>query len=196
MYEEAALSTRRARVRGVNALDQVEYVHIVTSDALQITDRERRHYPGTTYGNAIGPVVVNEHKASLEWHLKVSEKKKIYGAGGRIEVGQKTPGISDADIKRWKSRGDEDIEPMCFHAWPKKLLEEYTRSYEIKAWVNLTGCEGSLEEVCVAEKIPVLTVCHTDDHAKALRTRLQNRTFEMFQDSTIQKLYQPGLAKL
>ncbi len=196
VYDEQSLAKRRDKIRGLNALDQIEFLHIVSRDQLKLTDRERKHHPGTTFGNAISHVDLPVHTPSNAWFLSNGEKKKRHGAGGRQEVGGRTPGISDADLKAWKNKSAEDMEPVCFHCMPKKLLQELTYSFEVKAWINLTGCESTLEEICIAEKLPCLTVCFTDAHVELMKTRLQARIFEMLQDPAEQNMCQPELVSL
>jgi hypothetical protein len=48
--------SRRNVVRGVNTLDQVKYLHIVSKENLHIADRAHRHFPDSSYGNCLGPV--------------------------------------------------------------------------------------------------------------------------------------------
>ena len=55
MYEERALASRRNVVRGVNTLDQVEYLHVANKENLHIADHAHRHFPDSSYGNCIGP---------------------------------------------------------------------------------------------------------------------------------------------
>ena len=191
MYEERALASRRNVVRGVNTLDQVEYLHVVSKEAPRIADRARRHFPGSSYGNCIGPVT--PENAETLWHLTVAQKKALYGVTGRIEVGGKTPGV--ADSTKAPRRCDGDLEPVCYHSLPKTLIEELTHCYEIKAWINITCCDGILEEHCIEEKLPCLSVCFTDKHIELLQDRLLKRTFSLFQEQE-SNLFQAGLVGL
>eukprot|EP00972_Heterocapsa_arctica_P086163 12700781-Heterocapsa_arctica.AAC.1 len=75
MYDENTLSKRRGLVRGPNTLDQIEYVHVISKDPVVIQDRARLHYPGTSFGNAIGPVPL-EATETL-WHLPAGQKKAL-----------------------------------------------------------------------------------------------------------------------
>ncbi len=72
LYDEATLSQRRGEVRGPNALDQVEYLHLISLQLLQLRDQTRCHFPGTTYGNGIGPVSCVAHEDM--WQLPGGEK--------------------------------------------------------------------------------------------------------------------------
>ena len=47
--------SRRNVVRGVNTLDQVEYLHVANKENLHIADHAHRHFPDSSYGNCIGP---------------------------------------------------------------------------------------------------------------------------------------------
>ena len=185
------MASRRNVVRGVNTLDQVEYLHVVSKEAPRIADRARRHFPGSSYGNCIGPV--NPENAETLWHLTVAQKKALYGVMGRIEMGGKTPGV--ADPTKAPRRCDGDLEPVCYHSLPKTLIEELTHCYEIKAWINITCCDGILEEHCIEEKLPCLSVCFTDKHIELLQDRLLKRTFSLFQEQE-STLFQAGLVGL
>ena len=56
-YAQDGIVSRLEKDRGA-VLEQTERVLLVTSEALQIQDRERLHYKllGTTRGNTLGPV--------------------------------------------------------------------------------------------------------------------------------------------
>ena len=177
-YEQKSLEERRERIRTM--LDQVEFCHVVTKDSLVLPELDRLEFPGTTWGNHIGPIILPP-RSSL-WSLPLREKKLLYGQGARIDVGGRTPGLSEEDARKMKKRQDDDIEPVCYHSIPKKLLSELTHSLNIKAWINLVGNDGTLEEVCLEKRIPCVTWCFTDFHVEALRTHLTKRVFAMYQD--------------
>ncbi len=190
LYDEATLSQRRGKVRGPNALDQVEYLHLISCEPLQLRDQTRRHFPGTTYGNAIGPVSCLVHEDM--WQLLGSEKKLLYGIQGRAEVGGQTPGLSKEEAKNMPRRRDTDCEPVCYHSMNKQLIEEMTHSFQIKGWINCTACEGTLEEHCIEHKLPCLSVCFTEKHVELLSSQLLKRVFALMQEQE-SPLFEPGL---
>ena len=57
MLSEDCLKQRRARVKGMGTLHQVEYLHVVSREPLTtIPERKRKHYDGTNKGDLIGIV--------------------------------------------------------------------------------------------------------------------------------------------
>ena len=74
LYDEAGLSRRRGCVRGPNALDQVEFIHLVSASPVKVADKKRIHYDGTSFGNCLGPVTVAA--AADVWCVDMSIKKK------------------------------------------------------------------------------------------------------------------------
>ncbi len=193
LYDESTLSQRRGKVRGPNALDQVEYLHLISLEPLQLRDQTRRHFPGTAYGNAIGPVSCVAHEEM--WQLLGGEKKLLYGIQGRAEVGGQTPGLSKDDAKHMPRRKDTDLEPVCYHSMNKQLIEELTHSFQIKGWINCTACEGTLEEHCIEYKLPCLSVCFTEKHIELLNNRLLKRAFALMQEQE-SPLFEPGLTTI
>eukprot|EP00959_Pyramimonas_sp_CCMP1952_P079847 1669497-Pyramimonas_sp.AAC.1 len=54
--EEETLAKRRGRVRGSASLDQMERAYMITRDIFEVPDKKRKHFPGSSRGNIIGPV--------------------------------------------------------------------------------------------------------------------------------------------
>jgi hypothetical protein len=190
MYDEASLAKRRGKIRGPNALDQVEYVHLVTASALKIDDVKRVHYSGTSFGNCIGPVTLPDQ--SDAWSVDVATKRKAYGTASRIDVGGKVPGFESVPTQDMPALEPGRDQAMCFHALPKELLEELTHCYGIEAWINCTGCEGNLEQVCIDKRLPMLSVVFTEAHKDLLFKRMVAQTFRNFQEESSDS-FQPGL---
>jgi hypothetical protein len=170
----------------------MEYVHMITSSAIKVEDKKRRHFAGTSFGNVLGPVVLPS-KAEA-WCMDPTFKKTLYGIGNRVEVGGKVPGMEDVKLVDLPAI-DQASQPMCFHAPSKMLLQELTHCYGIRGWINLTGCEGTLEEVCIENRIPCFTVCFSNLHVQGLRERLIKQTFANMQEES-SPIFSAGLMSI
>ena len=92
LYEEASLKARKQRVRGINTLRQIEFLHMSTKDAIMIPERSRKHYNGTNKGDVLGPVVLPGWEKT--WGLPFNEKRKLWDKN-RVEVGGEWPSIAN-----------------------------------------------------------------------------------------------------
>ena len=124
----------RALLRGISALDQVEQAHVFTKSKLLIERRCRKHYPGTNYGNNIGPVAVPSF-AEL-WRVTAQEKKGIYGTKHKVLTGgavTNQPGLEDVGDKSLLEKpAFEDGEPISWHGSTRLLYEEIYHSLNAK----------------------------------------------------------------
>ena len=89
MFDERSVKLRKQRVRGIGTLKQIEFLHVVTKDAMTIPERDREHYLGTNKGDVIGPVVLPRWETT--WGMSFADKKKLWDKH-RVEVGGPTEG--------------------------------------------------------------------------------------------------------
>ena len=73
MMDEVRLANRMALIRGFKALDQVEYMLVVTAGGLKVPERKREFYSGTNRGNVISPVILRP--LSEGWTATFKDKK-------------------------------------------------------------------------------------------------------------------------
>ena len=119
---------------------QVEFVHLFSKEPPALQDKARLKLPGSCLGNALSRVPME----NPSWMLSIADKKKLYGARGRIEVGGPTVGVEPGQPQQ--RRKDSDAEPAGFHPASKTVLEEISFAYSLAGWVNLTALEGNLED--------------------------------------------------
>ena len=193
LYDEAGLSRRRGCVRGPNALDQVEFIHLVSASPVKVADKKRIHYDGTSFGNCLGPVTVAA--AADVWCVDMSIKKTVYGVSNRVDVGGKVPGMETIPTKDLPAINSHDPQPMCYHPLTKTLLQELTHCYNIAGWINCTGNEGTLEEMCIESRLPCFSICFTDVLTKLLKDQLVKQTFARMQESD-SPIFHPGLMSI
>ncbi|CAK8997919.1 unnamed protein product, partial [Durusdinium trenchii] len=115
---EDSLKDKRKKVRG--ALQQVQTMHLITSEALDkvIPDRPRNRYPGTTRGNCVAWVSLTA--PSDHWQMTVEEKSVLYG---HHCIG------SDAAAADDDKRKGHEIEPAFFNFLPRTFYEDILSTY-------------------------------------------------------------------
>lgn len=57
-YDEESLKDRKDKVRGLATLHQLEHLHIISKNGLQVPPRPRLKFSGTTTGDMLGPVAM------------------------------------------------------------------------------------------------------------------------------------------
>ena len=117
---EDSLKDKRKKVRG--ALQQVQTMHLITSEALDkvIPDRPRNRYPGTTRGNCVAWVSLTA--PSDHWQMTVEEKSVLYG---HHCIG------SDAAAADDDERKGHEIEPAFFNFLPRTFYEDILSTYSV-----------------------------------------------------------------
>lgn len=197
VYDEESLGERRALLRGISALDQVEQAHVFTKGKLLIERRTRKHYPGTNYGNQIGPVAVPSF-AEL-WRVTAEEKKGIYGTKHKVLTGgavTNQPGLEDVGDKSLLEKpAFEDGEPISWHGSARLLYEELYHSLNAKMVCDFCACDGHAATAALLNKIPYVGVTMSVSHTALLMKRLTKLAFSEM-SSGASPLFQPALAEL
>lgn len=127
----------------VIAACKVEFWHVVSAEPLNIVEKPRKTMAGTTRGNALTGVPA----PSTSWVLQLGEKRRLYGPRGKIEVGGATPGLQGQASPR---RQESDVEAVAHRPVSATVLSELQHAHGFSAWLNLTSCEGQLEDCCHA----------------------------------------------
>ena len=106
MYAEDTFRDRLGCVRGT--IEQKETVSCITGKPMDLQEKSRKHFnalSSTNRGTGIGALVWQSWEKS--WQATVAQKKLIFGAGNRHEVGGAAPpGSVSVDRK------NEDVEAV------------------------------------------------------------------------------------
>ena len=150
-------------------MEQTARVLRVTSEALQIQDRERLHYKllGTTWGNILGPVSLPPWTdTDMTWNQSWAVKTNIISTYGKIPVGGPCKsGKAGADL----ATADEDpedqkciklrrskngVEPVFYHGHAMALDQEWKHMLKPVAVLDLTPGNGCMAEVGAVDSVP------------------------------------------
>ena len=84
-YDENSLAALRTATRGATTLDQVEIWNVFTRNPLALEKKDRKLFPGSSYGNFIGPVALLAY--DKRWRIDSELKKKLLGPKGKDTSG-------------------------------------------------------------------------------------------------------------
>lgn len=167
-YTEESLAARKQKVRGVGTLKQCETAYVLSQKKLQLPQRGRKHYAGSSSGDLIHGIVLPSLDG--EWHVpwltkkEAYSKKHIIAVGGRTESEDIPPKVGD----RLKNAD----EPMCFFSQPLELCEEFVHQFYAKLVVDLSPADGKFAYACLRTRTGYVGVTYTEAHAKLLEERL------------------------
>ena len=82
---EDTARARRSLARGTATIPQVEMMTMVPRSALNLPERQGKHYNTSNKGTVLGPVALT--RPETEWQATVKDKREIYGKRFRIAVG-------------------------------------------------------------------------------------------------------------
>ena len=203
-FEEESLRERKNKVRSVGALDQTEWMHVVTRKQLTTALKSKVKFTGTTGGNVIAPVAVPDFDSL--WQLPFAEKKELVG-DARVAVGGRDEDDSDddhddevTDKKKHRVRQPTDLEPVYYHSYPIDLMHEamhlaVARKADIQGIIDFTPADGPAALMSIRENIAYLGVCHTDAHVQSLYKWLVKQLLNDFKTEGSAH-YKPRLAQL
>ena len=214
-YDEDSVTNRRTRLPSqLNSVHLLEHCFVVTKAGLDITNRKRLHFKGSTLGDAVGPVAIPATEDV--WQETFANKKLIFGAarvavGGRdgmslkevMDEDEEIEGVKKVkDVKEVKKafvRNDADLEPVCFHGHGQHLTEEVMRTLVkremIKGVVDQTPGDGELAHLCITRRIPYIGFPLTDSHMTRLMGHLQNRVWKDMKTEG-SEMYEVGLVEI
>jgi len=124
--DEASMRARYSKLRPGYRFQTLEYMFAISAKDINVPDKPRMHFSGTTRGDAIGPIKYPkfEDMSQIAWE----EKKKVYGANIR-RVGGPGPDVAD---EKPEPRKNNALEPMFYHQPPKALLDEFIHSFSCR----------------------------------------------------------------
>ncbi|CAK0788960.1 unnamed protein product [Prorocentrum cordatum] len=196
--DEDSLKGRRALVRGISSLKQLQTVHFYRAIDTVTPEKKRAVYPGPNNGDTMGPITYESWDDS--WKLPFEDKKKFLGPN-RKPAGGKTIDTEDASDEG-EGSGDEDgvatrnhaqipkpelniqiagggrgsggiqknvcAEPVNWHQLPKEFYQELTTSYYAKVVMDLTPGGGVFSPHCVGKGIGYLGICFQNEEHKQM----------------------------
>jgi hypothetical protein len=191
-YEEESVKVKKERVRGVGSMHCVEWMHLVQGpQATKVKAKARLHFPGTTASDTL--VGVSWPDPDTLWKTTFKKKKEIFG-DARVAVGGKDGESSDesegeADTideqkkKIAKKRGEDDLEPVFYHAPSLQLMEEVLHlaagdghpKHRIRCVIDFTVGEGTMAVATMKHNIPYFGLCLTPAHAEAIEKVFSTR---------------------
>ena len=190
IYDENSVSARKTRVRGMLSLSETMLVY-TTDSALQVTKKNRMHYPGTTHGLAIQGVGVPTY--SEMWLLDRSQKVALYGTLGKVLASGSMPGADE--VPRPEFGSGANLEPVAWHSSTVTFYEELLSALNVKAVLDATASDASLAIACLRLKVAYAGVVWTETHRNLLDARILKQLFLEYRTES-SPLYQPLLCKL
>lgn len=129
--EEASMRLRHYRLRPGFRFSTLEYMFAVSAKDLDLPDKPRKHFLGTTRGDALGPIKYMKFEDQVQ--ITYETKKKLYGSNIR-RVGGPGPnmGPDTGDEDKPEARKPTTIEPMFYHQYPKVVMDEYCHSFSCR----------------------------------------------------------------
>ncbi|CAL1134722.1 unnamed protein product [Cladocopium goreaui] len=184
---ESSITERLAKVRGFSSINQIQRIHLITRNGLQLNEHQRLHSNGTNRGNFLGPFTASSWQQDSDaWLMRMKDKLVLLGKhGARIAVGGKEDDDDNIDAsegdddemeesgaKGGKPRDKNDMEPFLYHSPPSALCEELIQAVDPVAVVALAG-DGRMAELCLERRIPFFGLAFTAEHCQALTARLE-----------------------
>ena len=191
---ESSLAKRKRRVRGIATLRQVHMLHILSADGLDLPSKSRKHQDGTSCGDLLGPIRLNDWQFTATF----AQKKEIYGRY-RVAVGGRSTDAGDeeeedvedpADTKdgdpdlvpptlgkdgsfmRVKQRDNDNVEPVFFLTYPPEYFDEITSIFNVTDIIHLTSGDGAGAISALRNRQGYFGMCFTDKHVEALKNYL------------------------
>ena len=186
-----SLRARKGCVRGMHALDQMEFMSMISATSLDdMLLIKRRHFGGSNQGNKLGDM----HLPKLEdlWRTTSEERAAILGSSLK-PVGGATVGLTPG---RGSKPSPKDLEPVFHHTMDPKFYCELVHSYCLKRFLNLSATDGLLEMQMLELKVPTVSVCLNDNHKKALKDRIEVLMLKAMLDAQNSSFHEPSFAAL
>ena len=126
--EESSMRARYGKLQGGFRFNTFEYLHAVASKDVDVPDKPRANYQGSTRGDGIGPISYDKYEDMVRTTFEL--KKKIYGTNIRRVGGASS--ITPAD-EPLEPRKPTTIEPLFYHEYPKAMFQEYLYSFACRS---------------------------------------------------------------
>lgn len=167
-------------------------MHIFTRSNFDMPEVKHPIYPGSSSGDLVGPINLENHSERL-WQLTEDDKKKFYGSY-RVAVGGSTDTASQesakrtqfkkAELQRPPAEGDEStlFEPFAYHGMPPDFYRDLFAVWSPRAIIDFTACDLTPAFVCLELKLPYLGICFTEGHLVAGYKHLGELVYEAMLD--------------
>ena len=189
MIDEESMRSRKGCVRGMNALDQVELLSVITKEPLDdMPRRSHKYFAGSNQGNKLGDLKVP--LADELWKTSPEVRTKVHGPFLK-PVGGATPG--EPGPGRGKKPPAKLLEPVFWHTMDPRLYGELAHSFYCSRLLNLTAGDGTCELEMSKLKIPTVSICLTEQHKEQLAQHLEVKILKSMLDAA-DPLYEPELA--
>ena len=180
LFDEESMRRRKGCIRGMNALQQVEYLSIISHGSLdELPFREHKHFTGSNQGNKLGDLKL-PHMDTI-WKLAPAERKQLFADPGNtwwVEVGGPTP---NPDGTAGPGRGSKKLpvqnEPVFWHPSDPHYFEELAHSFCLRDVYDLTAADGTAALTFARLKVPYVGLCLTQRHKDALSEWLEYKHF-------------------
>ncbi len=147
-FSETSFRDRLGSVKG--NLHLVEVLSIVSAQQVDFPEIERQYY-NLVGKSSRGDVVATVHWQDWKkaWSLSFPEKKVLYSAVNRIEVGGGAPkGLANFE------RLANDVEPVFFHQWPSNVYKLLLDEHPMQGVIDCSPGAGLFAVECIARKTP------------------------------------------
>ena len=189
-YTQESITARRKVVRASpGSIRQVGWCHVVAHSRVNLPERQRLHYQGSTAGDLITGLEVPD--LSRGWQTTWGDKKILYNKKNLIAVGGKTKG---ADGPTTEKKTYSIIVPTCYHPMPLLFYLEMLNIFFAELVIDLTPISAVFAWACFQSRVGYVAICFTSEHVDMLYDYLKGKMKEEIADST-SKLYNKDYAK-
>ena len=126
--DESSMRARYGKLQGGYKFNTFEYLHAVAGKDVDVPDKPRTNYQGSTCGDGIGPISYDKYEDMVCTTYEL--KKKIYGSNIRRVGGASAVAPVDEPTEPRKAT---TIEPLFYHQYPKALFQEYLYSFACRS---------------------------------------------------------------
>ncbi len=188
--EEESVQTRMGKAMGIATAQLTEQLYVISASKPQCRKHSFHHFPGSSFGNTIGPISVPQYEGS--WQVKWQHKKLIYSAANLVGVGGKleTQETIQEPEARLKPRTADTKEPVFFHTYPIELYSDLLAALEVKTVIDLTPGDGMLAMAAYRHNAMYLGFAFTEEHVKGLRQHVDKTVMKAMLDEK-DELYEP-----
>ncbi len=198
IYDEASLRNRLRCSYSPASARQVEHMYVHTAADLALHEKPRRHFSGTNRGECIMPIVMTP--LAEHWSLTWAKKKALYASnlcrvgGPATDLGAGDVETADTEPEAKRSLTSTVAEPVFFHGFPSRLVEEIIHSFNLnRGLINLTASEGLKEMAAIRSGVVCFPVVFNEVHQELLAARLVDLVL-MAMGTEKDELYNPTYA--
>ena len=173
IYTEDSIQTRRKRIRGAGtaSIQQCEGAHMLSQARVNLPERKRLHFPGSTSGDTI--YGIGKPEVALEWTVPWKDKKEMYTKKYLIAVGGKTEGVDPEDEVERKT--EATMVPFTYHSMPEGWYQELIHTFFIKLVVDLTPGDAKFAWQALLNRIGYVGITFSPEHSTGIYHHLKTQ---------------------